>query len=162
MPSPILPPLPVDTFTLPVDLPEFLDLALNTLGNIGTAFDGFDPVYGSVATAHASAGGILKAIKACFVKVQQPWTNFAVPSENFLDNDLAGFLQSGDVALSNFLNLLPSQAAPPPVETEPTSPAAPGGPPPAPPTVGTAPRPRPGPIAPRAPEPAGGKGRVPP
>ncbi len=117
----ILPPLPDDSLVYTPGAPEFLDLTLNTLGDVGTALDGFDPAFDAVAQDHTSLPGLLSAIRHCFEKAHSPFSDLGVNTESLVDSAQADAFTSIKAANDSYDSLF--VAAPPP-------PAVPGGAPP--------------------------------
>ncbi len=131
MPDSILPPLPPDSLVYTPGSPEFIDLTLNTLGDVGTGLDGFDPVFDAVAQDHASLPGLLSAIRHCFEKAHSPFSDLGVNTESLVDSAQADAFTSIKAANDSYDSLFVA-APPPPVvpgASPPSRPGPSGGPP---------------------------------
>ncbi len=107
-----LPPLPDDSLVFTPGAPEFVALVADTLGDVGTALDGFDPVFSAVAQDHASLPGLLSAIRHCFERAHSPFSDLGVNTESLVDSAQADAFTSIKAANDSYDSLF--VAAPPP------------------------------------------------
>lgn len=125
MGSQLLPPLPDDSLVYTPGAPEFSALVADTLGDVGTSLDGFDPVFDAVAQDHTSLPGLLGAIRHCFERTHSPFSDLGVNTESLVDAAQVDAATSIKAANDSFDSLFVA-APPPPVVPGAAPPSAPG------------------------------------
>ncbi len=131
MATAILPPLPEQALVFEPGAPEFVALVADTLGDVGTNLDGFDPVFSAVAQDHTSLPGLWRAIVHCFERAHKPFGDITGAPLDLVDSAQVTALTSLKAANDSFGSLFVAAPPPPlvPGAAPPSTPGPSGGPP---------------------------------
>ena len=101
MDGPYTPVQPGDLDTT-LSTPDLTSTVTDTLGDLGTVNDEFDPILADVATHHQQNGDLITAIERCWGSLAAPAGDLATPFEQPLVYELGSLLDDGDAVLAGF------------------------------------------------------------